>query len=432
MKRFYIKTYGCQMNFYDSEKIMALLAKNGYDIVPRPEDADIIAVNTCSVRKHAEDRALSFLSSYKHLKKEGKILCLLGCTAGLYKDAIYKKYGFIDVVCNPNNYNKLPEVLPLSSQKKICLIEEDGSPFISEQIVTHKQVSSFVTVTKGCENFCSYCVVPFTRGKLISKKPEDICREIKNLIEKGIREIILLGQNVNEYGKDTGDDFPSLLEKINNIDGLLRFGFLTSHPKDIADTLILAFQSLPKLYKHLHLPLQSGSDRILQLMNRRYSLAQYMKIIDTARKTAPNITITSDIITGFPSETKDDFNKTVQTIKNICFDDLFVFKYSARPLTKSSAMEDDVPEEEKRERHKTILDFQEEIALKRNQRFIGEVDNVFVIKPAHKKRGCFLGKSSTNKTVMFTSPHSRPGTLEKVTITSADRRYLFGDSSSGN
>ena len=420
------------MNFYDSEKIKALLVKNGYEIVGSPEKSDIIAVNTCSVRKHAEDRALSFLSSYKHLKKEGKILCLLGCTASLYREEIYRKYDFIDVVCTPDNYNKLNEILKISDRERVCITEESKNPFISENLIADGGVSSFVTITKGCENFCSYCVVPFTRGKLISKNSEDIYREVEYLVEKGIREVILLGQNVNEYGRDTGKDFSALLEKIHNIKDLVRLGFLTSHPKDIRDTLIHNFAELPKLYKYLHLPLQSGSDRILELMNRKYTIEKYMEIIYKVRELIPDITITSDIIVGFPSETEDDFKKTINIINEIQFDDLFIFKYSPRPLTAASLMKDDVPVEEKKRRHRTILDIQEEIAIKRNRRFTGRTDDVFVLKPANKKNGYFLGKSSSNKTVLFKSSNSRPGTLESITFISADRRYLYGCFSGGN
>jgi len=429
MKKVYIKTYGCQMNFYDSEKIKALLIKNGYEIVKSPEEADIIAVNTCSVRKHAEDRALSFLFSYKNQKNRGKVFCLLGCTANLYKEEIYKKYNFIDVVCGPDNYSELPEILKNSETERVCIIGESKHPFISENPIVDGGVSSFVTITKGCENFCSYCVVPFTRGKLISKYPEDIYREVEYLVENGVREIILLGQNVNEYGRDIEENFHTLLEKIHNIQGLLRLGFLTSHPKDIQDTLILAFKNMPKLYKYLHLPLQSGSDRILKQMNRQYTMARYMEIINKVRNACPDITITSDIIVGFPSETENDFNKTLQAIKEIEFDDLFVFKYSSRPLTAASLMKDDIPKAEKERRHKIILDTQEEIAIKRNRRFIGKIDSVFVLKPADKKSGYFLGKSSSNKTVLFKSTYSKPGTLENITFTSAGRRYLSGCSS---
>ncbi|MCM8777254.1 MAG: tRNA (N6-isopentenyl adenosine(37)-C2)-methylthiotransferase MiaB [Candidatus Omnitrophica bacterium] len=429
MKKVYIKTYGCQMNFYDSRKIKALLVKNGYEIVGCPEKSDIIVVNTCSVRKHAEDRALSFLSSYKHIKKKGGILCLLGCIASLYKEDIYKKYDFINVVCTPDNYNKLPEVLKIYDSERICITGESKNPFISENLIIDSDVSSFVTITKGCENFCSYCVVPFTRGKLMSKKPEGIYSEVEYLVEKGVGEIILLGQNVNEYGKDTGDNFSDLLEKIHNIKGLVRLGFLTSHPKDIHNALIVLFRDLPKLYRYLHLPLQSGSDRILKLMNRKYTFAQYIEIIDKVRKVAPDITITSDIIVGFPSETEDDFNDTVKAIKNIEFDDLFVFKYSQRPLTSASLMEDDVPNGEKERRHRIILGIQEEIAIKRNKRFTGRTDDVFVLKQADKKNGYFLGRSSSNKMVLFKSIYSKPGTLENITLTSADRRYIYGCSS---
>lgn len=419
------------MNFYDSEKILALLKKHGYLKADSPEEADFIAVNTCSVRKHAEDRALAFLSSHIPLRKQGKLLCLLGCTANLYGKDLLKKYRFIDVVCGAGNYERLPEMLE-NARRKVCVTGDSECPFIDEQIKTDGNVSAFVTVTKGCENFCSYCVVPFTRGKLASKKPGTICEEIKGLAEQGVREIILLGQNVNEYGSVTGTGFTELLEKIHNIDGVVRMWFLTSHPKDIPDELLVSFAKLPKLYKHLHLPLQSGSDRILKLMNRKYTPGRYLEIIEKARGLTPDVSITSDIITGFPSETEDDFQKTLSAVKNIGFDDLFIFKYSARPGTAAADMDDDVLQEEKERRHQILLNTQEEISLKQNSRFTGKTDSVFVLKRSSKRKGFFMGRSSSNKSVLFESDYSEPGTLETVFFSSADRRYLFGRSCGGH
>ncbi len=415
------------MNFYDSEKIKALLVKNGYGLADSPEEADFIAVNTCSVRKHAEDRALAFLSTLTPLRKKGARLCIFGCTANLYGESILKKHPFIDIVCGANNYNDLPEILG-KAKRRVFFTGDNKKPFIAEPLIMNGSISAFVTVTKGCENFCSYCVVPFTRGKLASKNPEDIYREIESLAEQGVKEIILLGQNVNEYGKDTGARFTKLLERINDVNGILRIWFLTSHPKDIPDELLISFKNLPKLYRHLHLPLQSGSDRILKLMNRRYTFARYLEIIKKARDITPDITITSDIITGFPSETEKDFEDTCSAIKNIEFDDMFIFKYSARPGTAASAMDDDVTQKEKERRHRIILDFQEEISLKRNIRFKGKTESVFVVKPSTKRKGCFLGRSEGNKSVVFSSTHSTPGTIENVVFNSADRRYLFGES----
>ncbi len=414
------------MNFYDTEKILALLEKHGYSPVKSPEEADFVAVNTCSVRQHAEDRAVAFLSSHQYLRKQGKFLCMLGCTANLYGEKLLQKYPFIDIVCGAGNYERLPELLR-NRKRKVWVTGDSTHPFIDIPVANSGNVSAFVTVTKGCENFCSYCVVPFTRGKLKSKSPETIYEEIKKLVEQGVKEIVLLGQNVNEYGNDTGIRFTEILEKIASFEGILRLWFLTSHPKDMPDELMASFKNMPKLYKHLHLPLQSGSDRMLKLMNRKYTVERYLEIIEKVRTAVPDISITSDIITGFPSESEDDFWKTVSVIKEVKFDDLFVFKYSERPGTSASMMNDDVPLTEKERRHKTILDIQEAISIERNRRFTGKTDSVFVLKKSRKKReGFFIGRSSSNKSVLFESFGSHPGTLEKVVFTSADRHYLYG------
>lgn len=413
------------MNFYDTRKILALLAEHGYGHSDNPKEADFIAVNTCSVRQHAEDRALAFLSSHIPLKREGKFLCLFGCAANLHGPDILKKYGHIDIVCGAGNYRKLPGILD-AAKKKTCVSGENSQPFIESPIKTGNDISEFVTVTKGCENFCSYCVVPFTRGTLVSKNPGAIYNEITGLAQQGVKEIILLGQNVNEYRGYDGTTFARLLEKIHDIDGIVRIWFLTSHPKDIPDELLACFVKFPRLYKHLHLPLQSGSDRILKLMNRHYTFERYMQVVDKIRRLNTDISITSDIITGFPSETDEDFQNTVSAISSIGFDDLFVFKYSERPGTAAAVMHDDVPQEVKEMRHRRILELQEGISLKNNQRFTKMKDNVFVIKRSGKRKGFFMGRSSSNKSVLFESATSIPGTLETITINSADRRYLYG------
>ncbi len=418
------------MNFYDTEKILALLERRGYTRANSPQEADFIAVNTCSVRQHAEDRALAFLSSNIPLGRQGKFLCLFGCTANLYgKDAL-KKHKYIDIVCGAGNYERLPGIFD-SAKRKVCITGEENYPFIDTPVSGGDNISEFVTVTKGCENFCSYCVVPFTRGKLVSKRPHSIYCEIEELVKRGVKEIILLGQNVNEYRGDDSTSFVELLEKIHGINGILRLWFLTSHPKDIPDELLASFGRLAGLYKHLHLPLQSGSDRILKLMNRKYTLERYFEIINRLRKMTPDIAITSDIIAGFPSETEEDFQKTLSSVKTIGFDDLFVFKYSERPGTAAAKMDDDVPLKEKELRHRTILALQEEISLKQNMRFIGKTDSVFVLKRSSKRKGFFMGRSSSNKSVLFESRGSHPGSLETVVFNHADRRYLFGRSSRG-
>ena len=423
-KRFYIKTYGCQMNDYDSAKLEALLLKHGYSRAEEPEDADYIIANTCSVRKSAEDRAFAFLSTQKPLRKKGTKICLLGCMANLYGPDLLKKHRFLDIVCGPNNYKDLPEILEKGGRQSFT--GDSADPFLEVFHPPDSSLSACITVTKGCENFCSYCVVPFTRGKLASRPPETILKEIEWLSEKGVREITLLGQNVNEYGRGTETDFSSLLEKVQSIGGITRIGFTTSHPKDIPEKLIGLFKTMPRLYKHLHLPMQSGSDRILALMNRKYTLEKYMCIVDKAREAFQDINITSDIIVGYPGEKKSDFDETCRAIEKISFDDLFVFKYSNRPGTPASMMKETVSSDEKENRHKTILSIQDSISLSRNERYLGKKLPVFMRSASGKKKGFLVGRTITNKPVLIKSGGENLGLVMTAEITKAFRRYLAG------
>jgi tRNA-2-methylthio-N6-dimethylallyladenosine synthase len=425
-KRFFIKTYGCQMNFYDSNKLRKFLNEEGFLEVNSPEDADILIVNTCSVRKHAEDRAFSFLSSIKN-KKNNKIFCVVGCTPSIYKDKIFEKLDFVDIICGPNSYKKFVYTLKNYNGKKLSIFEEDENLLneVSEPEVSEK-TSSFVTITKGCENFCSYCVVPYARGGLLSKPENVIIDEIKILTDKGVKEIFLIGQNVNEYGKDTGKNFVELLYRVHEIEGILRIGFLTSHPKDISDDLINSFSKLPKLYKHLHLPLQSGSNKILNLMNRKYTVERYLEIIEKAREKCPYISITSDIIVGFPYEEEMDFEETYKIVEKIRFDDLYVFKYSPRPLTEASKFPDSVSKEEKERRHKLILNLQDKISLLKNKEMEGKIDDIFVRKKSYKRKNAFIGRTLNNKPVIIENVNVKEGEVLKIRIERGERHYLYG------
>jgi len=425
--RFYIKTYGCQMNFYDSNKLRKLLIEEGFIEVHSPEDSDIIIVNTCSVRKHAEERAFSFLSSIKNIKNN-KIFCFVGCTPSIYKNEIFEKLDFVDIICGPNSYKKFVSILKNYSGGKISIFEEDENLFneVSEIEITEK-TTSFITITKGCENFCSYCVVPYARGKFVSKPENVIIDEIKVLIDKGVKEIFLIGQNVNEYGKDTGKDFVELLYKVHGINEILRIGFLTSHPKDISDDLINSFSELPKLYKHLHLPLQSGSNKILNLMNRKYTIERYLEIIEKVRKNCPDISITSDIIVGFPYEEEIDFEETYKIVERIKFDDLYVFKYSPRPLTEASKFPDNVPKEEKGRRHQLILNLQDKISFLKNKEMEGRIDEVFIRKKSYKRKNTYIGRTLNNKPVIIENWSVKEGEIKKVKIEKGERHYLYGN-----
>jgi tRNA-2-methylthio-N6-dimethylallyladenosine synthase len=300
------------------------------------------------------------------------------------------------------------------------LLSEVSEPEVSEK------TSSFVTITKGCENFCSYCVVPYARGGLLSKPENVIIDEIKILIDKGVKEIFLIGQNVNEYGKDIGKNFVELLYRVHEIEGILRIGFLTSHPKDISDDLINSFSKLPKLYKHLHLPLQSGSNKILNLMNRKYTVERYLEIIEKAREKCPYISITSDIIVGFPYEEEMDFEETYKIVEKIKFDDLYVFKYSPRPLTEASKFPDSVSKEEKERRHKLILNLQDKISLLKNKEMEGKIDDIFVRKKSYKRKNAFIGRTLNNKPVIIENVNVKEGEVLKIRIEKSERHYLYG------
>ncbi len=324
--RFYIRTYGCQMNSADSARLAALLTARGWRPAATPQESDLIIVNTCSVRDHAEKRALGYLHSLKALKKRGVRFGLYGCIANLQGAGILQRYPFLDIVCGPNRIEESVGFLvnPAASPAgPVVLIGESDRPFISE-LPPVDDAACDVSITKGCDNHCSYCVVPTARGRLVSKPPAQVLDEVRRLADRGVRQVTLLGQNVNEYGRDiTGVAFVDLLEEIHEIEGIRRIHFLTSHPKDMPDSLIRAFTSLPKLCRHLHLPLQSGADRILKLMNRRYTAGDYLAIVDKLRTVAPDTALTSDIIVGFPSESETDFLATYGLIEQTRFDDLF-------------------------------------------------------------------------------------------------------------
>ncbi|MCM8810298.1 MAG: tRNA (N6-isopentenyl adenosine(37)-C2)-methylthiotransferase MiaB [Candidatus Omnitrophica bacterium] len=426
-KKFFIKTYGCQMNFYDSERLRVFLEKEGFCEVNSLDEADYIIVNTCSVRKHAENRAISFLSSIKN-SKNNKKFCLVGCIPELYKDEIFKKYDFIDIICGPNSYKKFVESLKIYKEGKMVILEEDKD-FFTDFILPLKdrKTSCFITITKGCENFCSYCVVPYTRGKLVSKPVRIIIEEVKKVIEQGVKEIILIGQNVNEYGKDIGENFVDLLYKVHNIEGINRIGFLTSHPKDIQDELIECFVNLSKLYKHLHLPVQSGSNKILKLMNRNYTVEKYIEIVEKARSKVKDISITSDIIVGFPYEKEEDFQETYNLIEKIQFDELYIFKYSPRPKTTANRFPDNVPQKDKERRHSLILNLQDKISLFKNKEMEGKIEDVFIKEKSYKKKSFYIGRTTNNKPVLINLEKDLLGEIIKVKIKEGLRHYLIGE-----
>mgnify|MGYP001164586931 CR=1 FL=1 len=381
--KIYLQTFGCHMNKYDSEVMKSLLLKEGYKFTDNWQEADVILVNTCSVRQHAEDRVYSYLGKlgeYKKMEKPNLIIGICGCMAQKEGMNLWERIPYLNLVCGTYSIPKINELL-----RDLLKTPDKGwraGRWIDTSEAIHNfpppvyeardsKISAWVAIMKGCNNYCSYCVVPYLRGREISWPLEEIENEVKELAHKGIKEVTLLGQNVNSY-KDqrlkTKDqsDFAYLLERINNIDGIERIRFMTSHPKDMSPVTIEAVRDLPKVCKHIHLALQSGSDRILKLMNRKYTRNQYQELVDRIRQTVPDVSITTDIMVGFPTESEEDFLDTYNLFKEMEFDASYLFKYSPRPGTKATEMEDNVAEEIKKERLNKLLSMQKRIARKKN------------------------------------------------------------------
>jgi tRNA-2-methylthio-N6-dimethylallyladenosine synthase len=373
-KKIYLQTYGCQMNEHDSARLKDLLFERGYDFCDKPENASVVIFNTCSVRKHAEDRVYGKIGELQKLKAKTPVLIIgiIGCMAEAQKGEIINRFPIVDFLCGPADLDRVPDIIDKIrlGAGHIMYLEGYKSKTIPEfSKDRHFGKSAFVKIMEGCDNFCSYCIVPYVRGKERSRPSKDILDEIRRLIDNGVKEITLLGQNVNSYGKGLKEkiNFVSLLKKIDNLihlsgePGNVKVIFFTSHPKDASLELFKAMRDLKSIIKILHLPIQSGSDKILKRMNRKYTVAKYKKLARDYRKIVKDGNISGDIIIGFPGETKKDFNDTFNVVKELQFDAAYVFKYSPRPGTKASKFKDDVSLEEKERRHGLILGLQRDI-----------------------------------------------------------------------
>jgi tRNA-2-methylthio-N6-dimethylallyladenosine synthase len=442
MKKIFIKSFGCQMNARDSEYVAGVLLDNGFRLADSFDDADVILFNSCSVRKHAEDRLFANIGELKHLKKKkpGLVIGLMGCTAQNYGGEILKKAPLVDFVCGPGNEWQMPQMVKDIIKNRCAIIATDRVSDKRPELFPEYRESSFrayVSIGEGCNNFCSYCIVPYVRGRERSREAKDIVREVKDLAERGFKEITLLGQNVNSYSGigDRGSGtvkgvrpprFITLLEELNSIKGIERIRFMTSHPKDASSELFKAVRDLDKVCEHLHLPLQSGSDRILKLMNRKYTAKKYLKLAEEYKKIVPNGALTTDIIVGFPSESKDDFKKTKNIMERIGFDSAFLFKYSPRPPAKSARLKDGVLAEEKEGRLKALLDLQERISYTRNTPLDGKIVEALVDGVNKKDRTLFTGRTRTNKVVVFDGEKSLIGKFIDVKIEKTASYVLRG------
>ena len=370
-KRVFIRTFGCQMNDRDSEIIYGLLIEKGWRKAESIEEADCVLFNTCSVRHHAEERAYSNMGMLAKLKrhKPNLIFGFIGCTAEKDKDNVFKRLPHVDLVTGPGDIYDIPDYLDaiLQGKKKILATNMRERLERKNPLYREKKTGAYVSISEGCDNFCSYCIVPYVRGRQRSRKKELIIDEVRSLPKIGIKEVTLLGQNVNSYGKDLKDssNFINLLEEIHGIDVIKRIRFVTCHPKDTKEELFELMRDLPKIYNHLHLPLQSGSDRILEAMNRGYTSGHYLKLIEKLKIYIPDCNITTDIIVGFPGERDEDYKDTYNMMKKIEFDSAYIFKYSPRPPAESSKLADDMPIEVKKARHAQLLELQKEISKKK-------------------------------------------------------------------
>lgn len=423
-KTVYIKTFGCQMNEHDSERMLGILYSMGFNEVDEPKKADIIIFNTCAIREKAEQKFMSSLGRIKHLKRRKPELKIIvaGCSAKLQGERLVNKAPFIDYIIGPDNISILGKIIENNSEEKIFIDENSEIAYFDFPTLRKDNVKAWVNIIYGCNNYCAYCVVPFTRGRERNRPFEKIYNEIKRLGEEGFKEVTLLGQNVNSYQHEN-IDFPLLLEKISEIEGIERIRFVTSHPKDLSEKLIYVMKNNPKVCEHIHLPLQAGSDRILKLMNRKYSYEEYMRKIQTLRDNIPDIAITSDIIVGFPQESDEDFEKTISALTEIQFDGIFAFKFSARPGTAASKLEGKINEDIKAKRLMEVLKLQDNITESKNKKLEDTIQEILI--EGENEEGFTFGRTRTNKIVKLTS-HFPSGKIIKVKIKKANRHSLEG------
>ena len=430
-----VDTFGCQQNVADSQHILGMLRDMGCDFTDDPARADIVVMNTCAIRDHAEKRVYGTLGALTHTKKANpeQIICLCGCMAQRPEVArkVRESYRHVDLVFGPQALWKFPELLyrVYTRRGRVFSVEnEHGSIAEGMPVVREGRVRAWVSIMYGCNNFCSYCIVPYVRGRERSRSPEKIVEEVRQLAAEGYKEITLLGQNVNSYGKGLEEqiDFSDLLNLLCTVPGDYHIRFMTSHPKDASHKLINTIAAQPKICKHLHLPVQCGSDRLLQQMNRHYTIEQYLELIEYARKTVPGITFSSDIIVGFPGETEEDFVKTLELVQKVGYMQLFTFIYSKRTGTKAAELPDPTPRKEKTDRMSRLLKVQDEIAMALVKGQVGQTVQVLV-EGYGRSEGTLSGRLDNNLTVEFTADPALLGQYAMVRLTGARATVLLGE-----
>jgi tRNA-2-methylthio-N6-dimethylallyladenosine synthase len=435
MGRIYLETFGCQMNALDSDLILSRMQAQGWTTTGRREEADVILFNTCSVREHAEERALSHAGLVRKLKRTRPdlVVGIVGCMAQNRQDKLFEQLPHVQLVVGPRHLGALPrlvEEVRSTGQRRIA-VEDFDDEFIdgSEAVQTRAtQFQAYVKAMEGCDLSCAFCIVPRTRGSEVSRPPERIVEEVRRLAEQGTVEVTLLGQTVNSYGKGLRPaiDLGGLLRKVHEVGGIRRIRFITSHPSFVRASLVEALRDLPKVCKYLHIPAQSGSDRILKAMRRGYSVARYLEIVDTLRREVPGIEIASDFIVGFPGETGEDFDATLRLMERVRFQNSFVFKYSSRPGTDAAGLPDDVPEEEKRRRNQALLDVQERISAEKNRARVGQRLEILVEGPSKRDPRRQAGRTGTHQIVHFAAERDLRGRFVTAEVTGATALSLSG------
>lgn len=429
----YLLVYGCQMNQSDAERMMGQLRTIGYEQTDSMNDADLILINTCCVRETAEDRVYGKIGEIKHLKRQNPelIFGITGCMAQKEGDALIKRAPHIDFVLGTNKVHELTHIVKEIQQEHGHLVDVQlGETELPDDVPVARggKLSAWVPIMYGCNNFCTYCIVPYVRGRERSRLPEDVVKEVEQAVADGYEEVTLLGQNVNSYGKDHKQaDFADLLKMVDEVPGIRRVRFMTSHPKDLSDKVIAAIRDGRHLCEHIHLPVQYGSNHILKAMNRVYTVESYRELVGRIRKEIPNVSLTTDLIVGFPGETDEDFREMLDFLREIRYDSAYTFIYSKRSGTPAATMEHQVEESVKKERLNELMAVQNEISLEINQKLLGKTMEIMVEGPSKNDASVWMGRTRTNKIVLFPHDGEQAGDFIDVKITHPQTWVLKGE-----
>ncbi len=433
MKKVYIETYGCQMNVYDTELVKAILDKHNFEFTDNEAEAEVVLLNTCSVRENANRKVYNRIQQIKTKRNGDRVLIgILGCMATNFRQQLLKDPKLpIDFIAGPDSYKRLPgliEEVAQTGQKSFDVTLSEFETYADVYPARSGGVNAWIAVMRGCDNFCTFCVVPYTRGRERSRDPENVVEEVRQLAAEGFRQVTLLGQNVNSYRYED-KDFAYLLERVSTVEGIERIRFTSPHPKDFPDSLLRVIAENPKVCKQIHLPLQAGNDRILEMMNRTYTQKEFLELVDKIRRLIPDVVLTTDIIVGFPTESDEEFEDTVKVVEQVQFDSAFIFKYSERPKTVAARrFPDDVPDEVKTERIVRLNDIQKKISYQKNLAHVGQVQEVLIEEETTKKSADhFQGRNDGNKIVIFPRGDYRKGQFVEVKILDATPHVLLGE-----